>query len=424
MRKSFEHFRHLDEDEYWEEICELGEDELRQQHALMGRKLLGASASTGASVGGAVLTGGLSLIVTPISARRMNVNARRKALIEKRLKEQGWALYKFTKRDYAIPLAATIVGGAVIPGAADAVVGHISTHVATNVAAQHVSTHVATNVAAQHTTTAASHQGTEAARAVLTHPAVFVHAAEQSASTQVSDLTGGAIGHAAVQAAQFTPITDFATNQAAVLGATAGHGLAVTMEKESCERAAKWATSHGMRKGFEAMDERRDMKLPALNVVNVPLSTDSSPSSSSPDRDRDDQLSGFFSDTTSRSYEETQTPLSGEDHEERSRLWPDLEYPWPRDQASVPTAILPCLGASPIQENTIFPAVISPSSSTGSESSAPRETLIEHLCAWGFPREYAANALIAASDDIEKALDYLFEASQRAPLAGAFNAET
>ena len=159
------------------------------------------------------------------------MSSRRLAIIEARLQEKGWAEYKLRKRDYAAPIAAIGVVGMVMP-AADALVGHFAGHAATHCAS---TMHVATS--------AAAHHGADAASVVGHHPEVFMKAVEHGAQAQVSELTKGAVGHAA----SVVPVGDLAVQNANAVGYAAGEVLMKTAELKSTSFAVKRLTEMGSR---------------------------------------------------------------------------------------------------------------------------------------------------------------------------------
>ena len=90
FRKKLENFAHLDEAAYWREICEMDRPRLQAEHKILKQALISAGAGGVASYAAALPTGGLSLIMTAVSARRINVNDRQRELVRQRLDEKGW----------------------------------------------------------------------------------------------------------------------------------------------------------------------------------------------------------------------------------------------------------------------------------------------------------------------------------------------
>lgn len=262
MGKSWDQFWDFDDDEYTEQISTLSREELEKLHAVVSQKVLGASAGVGAGIGGAFFTAGVSLAGSAISGRRVNVNGRRKKIVEKRLADEGWDKYKLRKRDMAIPIAAIGVIGMVAPGA-DAVIGHFASHAATH-AATHASTHAASTAAAHHTA--------DALRIAADHPETFTKAIEHGASNQLAELTNGAVGHIASTA----PVNDLATYQANILGTAAGDVLMKTAEIKGSTFAAGQATQYGLEKAILSGDSKKPPQSTTIKVGEINLSRTSS----------------------------------------------------------------------------------------------------------------------------------------------------
>ncbi|MCJ1244541.1 Ankyrin repeat domain-containing protein 44 [Trapelia coarctata] len=266
MGKSWDEFWDFDDDEYEKRVSTLSREDLQKLHAVVSQKVLGASAGVGAGIGGAFFTAGVSLVGSAIAGRRVNVNDRRKKIIEKRLADEGWDKYKIRKRDMIIPLAAIGVVGMVAPGA-DAVIGHFASHAATH-AATHASTHVASTAAAHHTA--------DAVRVAADHPETFAKAIEHGASNQLAELTNGAVGHIASTA----PVNDLASYQANVLGSAAGDVLMKTAEVKASTFAAGQATQYGLETAFMSTPPTKTPLAPTVEVCEIHLSRTSSNTSS------------------------------------------------------------------------------------------------------------------------------------------------
>jgi hypothetical protein len=159
MEKKFDRFCHLDEDEYWREICAMSELELRAEHKLIQQNMLSASAGLGASgVAGMFLFPMWAL--TAVHARRINVNSRQCDMIERRLAQKGWHGHDIRKRDLAlcagpcvaaelvVPCGSVLLSQAAIHGPVTVVASHVVS-TTTQQTAQVASEHYA-QVATQH----------------------------------------------------------------------------------------------------------------------------------------------------------------------------------------------------------------------------------------------------------------------------------
>lgn len=239
LEQSFEHFWHLDEDAFRRQVNSYNEEQLTALHASMSRKIVSAGASAGASVGGAFFTGGVSLLFTPIAARRYHVNAQRLDIIEARLKMKGWSGYRMKKRDFVIPVAAASVGLGVGIGA-DAVLSHVAADAAG----------------------AAAIHGVDAARVTAENSAAFVHGAEYGALNQVSEVaTAAGLGathyvthQAAMHAVQHVPFNDILANEAANFGAHCGHAAAQAAESDILKAGVMKAVEVGTERTLSSRD--------------------------------------------------------------------------------------------------------------------------------------------------------------------------
>lgn len=90
-RKKWENFKHLDEGQYWSEICEMSEDRLRIEHKILQQTIVSAGAGAGASGVAGFFTLGAAWTLTAVNARRINVNSRQCDMVERRLAEMGWS---------------------------------------------------------------------------------------------------------------------------------------------------------------------------------------------------------------------------------------------------------------------------------------------------------------------------------------------
>lgn len=115
MGKKWDRFQHLDEGEYWREICAWSADRLRQEHKTLQQNIISAGAAGGASYAAGFFTMGAAWVGTAIAARRVNVNSRQCRLVENRLKELDVEGYKFRKRDFAYAVGPVAAAELIVP---------------------------------------------------------------------------------------------------------------------------------------------------------------------------------------------------------------------------------------------------------------------------------------------------------------------
>ncbi|KAK5659632.1 hypothetical protein OQA88_836 [Cercophora sp. LCS_1] len=150
---------------YKAQIAGLSQPELKRLHKITQQKIVGAGTQTGLGIAGAAATGGLSLVVSGIGARRIDVNQQRCEVIEQLLEERGWAGHDFRKRDFLVGILPGATAAAFAPGAdhvADQLVNH-AIHSGAQVATDQVHQNAATALgmtAVHQTTHAAIKQGT------------------------------------------------------------------------------------------------------------------------------------------------------------------------------------------------------------------------------------------------------------------------
>jgi hypothetical protein len=189
MGKKWDRFQHLDEGEYWREICAMSETRLRAEHKIIQQNLVSAGAGAGASGVAGFFTFGLAWGLTAVNARRINVNSRQCDLIERRLREQGWSGHNMRKRDFALGVGPSVAVELVIPAggallcqatqhAATSAAAHATT-AATQHAAQAASQHIVQTATAQVAQNIATHAPSDAFTSVATHTSTFFHSALQ-----------------------------------------------------------------------------------------------------------------------------------------------------------------------------------------------------------------------------------------------------
>jgi hypothetical protein len=257
MGKKWQRFKHLDENEYWREICTMDEAKLLAEYRTIQVNIYGASAGAGATGVAALFTFGATLPMVAVNARRINVNTRQSKLIEKRMQQMGWTVPDFRKRDWLLGVGPCVAAEILIPGGG-ALVGQASTALAT-----HAGGHLAT-VASQHVVQAAqattshavagiAHQAPGATLdAVATHVSGFGTAAVHAADTEVWAATHGLVGHATL----FTPACDVATAQAQLLGAEVGKQAVVCAAQEVGKQGISQATKITIGAVVDANDKR------------------------------------------------------------------------------------------------------------------------------------------------------------------------
>jgi hypothetical protein len=90
---------------YRAKVRTLSDDALRQRQCIKTRQNLGGAWSVGFGIGGAVFTGGLSLIGTAYGARRMSVAQQKIEIVNEEMARRGAENYEERKRDTLIPCA-------------------------------------------------------------------------------------------------------------------------------------------------------------------------------------------------------------------------------------------------------------------------------------------------------------------------------
>jgi hypothetical protein len=277
--KKWDRFKHLDETEYWNEICAMSEARLRAEHKIIQQTVLSASAGAGASYAAGFFTMGLAWGVTAVNARRINVNIRQKDLIEKRLSEKGWNGHQLRKRDFALGVGPAVAAEMVIPAggsllgqaahhATTTAAGHVAS-TATQHAAQATSQHIA-QMATQHVAAqiASQHAG-DAMSAVAHHTTTFLHAAAEGAQSEIFTASHGAVGHLSSQYFSSLPI-DSAAAQAQILGAAAGQAVVVEGMREGLSKGTSQLTKYSIRKAIERSEKK------GVSVTETEMSSDDS----------------------------------------------------------------------------------------------------------------------------------------------------
>ncbi|TIC99156.1 hypothetical protein CH35J_006238 [Colletotrichum higginsianum] len=102
-------FFDFDEREYAVRISTYETDQLRKQEIVKTRQIYAASGSIGAGVGGAAFTAGATLVVTGYGARRYYVANKKLQLIQQEVTNRGYSLHEFQKRDFLIPVTASMI---------------------------------------------------------------------------------------------------------------------------------------------------------------------------------------------------------------------------------------------------------------------------------------------------------------------------
>ena|SRR5258707_13985923 len=92
---------HFDKDEYYGEHCELSAYALRKKHHQKVMLLTMTTGGVAIGVGGAMLTGGLSLLSAGYSGRQHSVANQQKKVLEKIMTERGIEIPRQRKRDVA-----------------------------------------------------------------------------------------------------------------------------------------------------------------------------------------------------------------------------------------------------------------------------------------------------------------------------------
>ncbi|WYZ38048.1 hypothetical protein EsH8_II_001554 [Colletotrichum jinshuiense] len=102
-------FFDFDEREYAVRISTYDTDQLCKQEVAKTRQKYAASGPIGAGVGGAAFTADATLGVTGYGARRYYVAHKKLQLIQHEVTNRGYTLHEFQKRDFLIPVAASMI---------------------------------------------------------------------------------------------------------------------------------------------------------------------------------------------------------------------------------------------------------------------------------------------------------------------------
>ncbi|KAH0538329.1 hypothetical protein FGG08_005064 [Glutinoglossum americanum] len=169
LDRSIDQFLEFRPDVYRAEISGLREDQLRELHKRIQRKLVGAGTQTAIGIGAAVPSGGLSLIGSLVGGRRISVNKQRCDVIETLLREKGWSGHDFRPKDFLLGAAPGALALVLAPGAdhvADHAISHITTataHHGADQVANYASVPVVHHGAGTAFGISAAHHGAEAA---------------------------------------------------------------------------------------------------------------------------------------------------------------------------------------------------------------------------------------------------------------------
>jgi hypothetical protein len=136
LSKSWDQFLEFQPDDYQREIALLDEYQLRARHKQIQRKMVGGATGAGLSLFAVPATGGLSFVFAGIAARRCEVNAQRRDIIEARLREMGWQGYDFGLGDVAWGVAPAGLAHFLVPGA-DSLFDEAVSHTAAQIATHH-----------------------------------------------------------------------------------------------------------------------------------------------------------------------------------------------------------------------------------------------------------------------------------------------
>ncbi|KAF2167015.1 hypothetical protein M409DRAFT_54232 [Zasmidium cellare ATCC 36951] len=275
MGKKWDRFQHLDENEYWNEICAMSENQLRAEHKIIQQNVISASAGASASGAAGFFTFGLAWGITAINARRINVNSRQCDLIERRLREQGWDGHSVRKRDFFLGAGPCVAAELIIP-AGGALLGQAVHHATTSAAghaaamgAQHAAQaagqHVAQVATEQAAQNIATHVPLDALTSVANHTSTFFHSALQGVGSEVFTASHGAIGHASAQYFSSLP-GDLATAQAKVLGAAAGQAAATEATREALSKATFYSTERAIKNAIDSKDKNNSIVITTTEI--------------------------------------------------------------------------------------------------------------------------------------------------------------
>ncbi|GKT57463.1 hypothetical protein ColTof4_09455 [Colletotrichum tofieldiae] len=102
-------FFDFDEREYAVRISTYDADHLRKQEIVKTRQIYAASGSIGSGIGGAAFTAGATLAITAYGSRRYYVARKKLQLIQQEVANRGYSLHEPQKRDFLIPVAASMI---------------------------------------------------------------------------------------------------------------------------------------------------------------------------------------------------------------------------------------------------------------------------------------------------------------------------
>lgn len=136
--------------------------------------MIAAKAVTTASAASILHSVGVASVGVGVGFRKQKYNAQKQNIIEDRMHLEGWRTQEMRKIDFLMTVGPSALAGVVVSGA-----GHFINHAAGHVAAAFTASH------ASATFSAAVH-----------HPATFVHAMSDGASSQIHAVAEGLMGHA------------------------------------------------------------------------------------------------------------------------------------------------------------------------------------------------------------------------------------
>jgi hypothetical protein len=120
---------HLNEYKYAKRISKYSDKHLQKQDVVKLRQFFTGACSLGSGISAAPSTYGLSLLGSGYGVRLMNIAHRKLKLIQSELLSRGITPHEMTKRDWFIPMAASIVS----TGVADCVEIRIGSLIAAHV---------------------------------------------------------------------------------------------------------------------------------------------------------------------------------------------------------------------------------------------------------------------------------------------------
>ena len=253
MGKRWQRLKHLDEAEYWEEICQMNEAQLRIEHKVIQQNVPSAGAGAGATATSGFFAFGRTKGTTAVNGGQINVNSRQTEMIERRLKEMGWAGHG-QRKDSVLSTEPTVAANP--PVAVDgALSGQAASH-AKSTAASH-----AAQATVQRTTQSATQHAAanlapySSADSVAEPTSTFFHSALQGPESEMFTASRGALGHAGAQYCSPIPV-DLATAQAQVLGTAPNSGVFVEGGKEFANRRVLHSTKSSIPTALDVQDKK------------------------------------------------------------------------------------------------------------------------------------------------------------------------